>query len=83
MEDVDIFEINEVFVVVFVVIVKEFGLNLEKVNIEGGVIVLGYFFGVFGCWIFVILLYILERMGRSCGVVVLCIGGGMGIVMCV
>lgn len=49
MEDVDIFEINEVFVVVFVVIVKEFGLNLEKVNIEGGVIVLGYFFGVFGC----------------------------------
>lgn len=52
-------------------------------NVSGGVLVFGYLIGVLGCRIFVILLYGLKRTGVRRGVVVLCIGGGMGIVMCV
>uniref|UniRef100_F6TB05 Acetyl-CoA acetyltransferase 2 n=1 Tax=Macaca mulatta TaxID=9544 RepID=F6TB05_MACMU len=83
LEDVDIFGINEAFAALSVVAVKELGLNPEKVNIEGGAIAVGHPLGAYGCRILVTLLHTLERTGGSCGIVALCIGGGMGIAMCV
>lgn len=83
LEDVDVFEINEAFAALSVAIAKELGLNPEKVNTEGGAIALGHPLGASGCRILVTLLHTLERKGGHRGVAALCIGGGMGIAMCV
>ncbi|XP_021103437.1 acetyl-CoA acetyltransferase, cytosolic isoform X2 [Heterocephalus glaber] len=83
LEDVDVFEINEAFAALSVAIAEELGLNPDKVNIEGGAIALGHPLGASGCRILVTLLHTLERMGGRRGVAALCIGGGMGIAMCV
>uniref|UniRef100_A0A8C9NYU4 Acetyl-CoA acetyltransferase 2 n=2 Tax=Marmotini TaxID=337730 RepID=A0A8C9NYU4_SPEDA len=83
LEDVDLFEINEPFAAVSVAIAKELGLNPEKVNIEGGAIALGHPLGASGCRILVTLVHTLERTGGTRGVAALCVGGGMGIAMCV
>ncbi|XP_043312746.1 acetyl-CoA acetyltransferase, cytosolic [Cervus elaphus] len=83
LEDVDVFEINEAFAALSVAIAKELGLNPEKVNTEGGAIALGHPLGASGCRILVTLLHTLERQGGRRGVAALCIGGGMGIAMCV
>ncbi|KAM9234873.1 acetyl-CoA acetyltransferase, cytosolic [Dugong dugon] len=83
LEDVDVFEINEAYAALSVAIVRELGLNLEKVNIQGGAIALGHPLGASGCRILVTLLHTMERTGGRRGVAALCIGGGMGIAMCV
>ncbi|XP_066103875.1 acetyl-CoA acetyltransferase, cytosolic [Saccopteryx bilineata] len=83
LEDVDLFEINEAFAALSVAIIKELGLNPEKVNCQGGAIALGHPLGASGCRILVTLLHALERTGGRRGVAALCIGGGMGIAMCV
>ncbi|XP_044145469.1 acetyl-CoA acetyltransferase, cytosolic [Bufo gargarizans] len=83
LDEVDVFEINEAFAAQALAIVKELGLNPEKVNIQGGAIALGHPLGMSGCRILVTLLYALERTGGKKGVASLCIGGGMGIAMCV
>lgn len=83
LDDVDVFEINEAFAAVSAAIAKELGLNPEKVNIDGGAIALGHPLGASGCRILVTLLHTLERVGGTRGVAALCIGGGMGIAMCV
>ncbi|XP_053567149.1 acetyl-CoA acetyltransferase, cytosolic [Bombina bombina] len=83
LDDVDVFEINEAFAAQALAVVKELGLNPEKVNIQGGAIALGHPLGMSGCRILVTLLYALERTGGKKGVASLCIGGGMGIAMCV
>ncbi|KAM5327495.1 acetyl-CoA acetyltransferase, cytosolic [Glossophaga mutica] len=83
LEDVDVFEINEAFAALSVAVAKELGLNPEKVNTEGGAIALGHPLGASGCRILVTLLHTLERQGGHRGVAALCIGGGMGIAMCV
>lgn len=83
LEDVDVFEINEAFAAVSAAIAKELGLNPEKVNIDGGAIALGHPLGASGCRILVTLLHTLERVGGTRGVAALCIGGGMGIAVCV
>ena len=54
-----------------------------KVNVSGGAIALGHPIGASGCRILVTLLYALKRTGARRGVAALCIGGGMGIAMCV
>lgn len=83
LDDVDVFEINEAFAAQALAIVKELRLNPDKVNIQGGAIALGHPLGMSGCRILVTLLYALERTGGKKGVAALCIGGGMGIAMCV
>ncbi|EDL83039.1 rCG44942, isoform CRA_c [Rattus norvegicus] len=83
LPDVDVFEINEAYAALSVAIAKELGLNPEKVNIDGGAIALGHPLGASGCRILVTLLHTLERVGGTRGVAALCIGGGMGIAMCV
>lgn len=83
LDDVDVFEINEAFAAQALAVVKELGLNPDKVNIQGGAIALGHPLGMSGCRILVTLLYALERTGGKKGVAALCIGGGLGIAMCV
>ncbi|XP_004674014.1 PREDICTED: acetyl-CoA acetyltransferase, cytosolic [Condylura cristata] len=83
LEEVDVFEINEAFAALSVAIAKELGLNPEKVNVQGGAIALGHPLGASGCRILVTLLHTMERTGGRRGVAALCIGGGMGIAMCV
>lgn len=83
LQDVDIFEINEAFAALSVAVARELGLNPEKINIQGGAIALGHPLGASGCRILVTLVHALERTGGRRGVAALCVGGGMGIAMCV
>ncbi|KAM3851601.1 acetyl-CoA acetyltransferase, cytosolic-like isoform 2-T2 [Vipera latastei] len=83
LDQVDLYEINEAFASVGVIIPKELKLNPEKINIEGGAVALGHPLGASGCRILVTLLHSLERTGGKRGVAALCVGGGMGIAMCV
>uniref|UniRef100_A0A8B9TCH1 Thiolase C-terminal domain-containing protein n=1 Tax=Anas platyrhynchos TaxID=8839 RepID=A0A8B9TCH1_ANAPL len=83
LDQVDLFEINEAFASLSVAIAKELKVNPEKVNIQGGAIALGHPLGASGCRILVTLLHALERTGGKRGIAALCIGGGMGIAMCI
>uniref|UniRef100_A0A668A691 Acetyl-CoA acetyltransferase 2 n=1 Tax=Myripristis murdjan TaxID=586833 RepID=A0A668A691_9TELE len=83
LEQVDLFEINEAFAAQSLAVVRELGLNIEKVNVSGGAISLGHPIGMSGCRVLVTLLHGLQRTGGHKGVASLCIGGGMGIAMCV
>ncbi|KAJ8009581.1 hypothetical protein DPEC_G00090360 [Dallia pectoralis] len=82
-DQVDLFEINEAFAAQSIAVLKELGLNPDKVNVSGGAISLGHPIGMSGCRVLVTLLHALQRTGGHRGVASLCIGGGMGIAMCV
>ncbi|UOF90514.1 acetyl-CoA C-acyltransferase [Fodinisporobacter ferrooxydans] len=77
-EDVDLFEINEAFAAQAVHVVRYLGLDLEKVNVNGGAIAMGHPLGCTGSKLTVSLLYEMERRNARYGVVSMCIGGGMG-----
>lgn len=83
LNQVDLFELNEAFAAQSLAVVKELGLDVDKVNVSGGAISLGHPLGMSGCRILVTLLHALQRTGGHKGVASLCIGGGMGIAMCV
>lgn len=75
-KDVDLFEINEAFAVVTLAAMKDMGLPLEKVNVNGGACALGHPIGATGARIMVTLLAAMEKRGAKKGVASLCIGGG-------
>ena len=81
--DVDLFELNEAFASQSLAVVRELGAPAEKVNVHGGSIALGHPIGASGCRVLVTLLHAMKRRAAKKGVVSLCIGGGMGIAMCV
>ncbi|MEM8935950.1 MAG: acetyl-CoA C-acetyltransferase [Pseudomonadota bacterium] len=83
LEDVDLIEANEAFAAQALAVSKELGLDPEKVNVNGGAIAIGHPIGASGTRILTTLLYELKRSGKSKGLATLCIGGGMGIAMCV
>ncbi|CAG03628.1 unnamed protein product, partial [Tetraodon nigroviridis] len=83
LDQVDLFEINEAFAAQSLAVVKELALSADKVNVSGGAISLGHPIGMSGCRVLVTLLHALQRTGGQKGVASLCIGGGMGIAMCV
>ncbi|WP_068615991.1 acetyl-CoA C-acetyltransferase [Paenibacillus tuaregi] len=78
LEDVDLFEINEAFASQCVQVIRELGINEEKVNVNGGAIALGHPLGCTGTKITTTLISELRRRGGGYGVVSMCIGGGMG-----
>ncbi len=78
LEDVDLFEINEAFASQAVYCVRELGIDLDKVNVNGGAIALGHPLGCTGAKLTATLLSELGRTGGRYGVVSMCIGGGMG-----
>jgi len=83
MSDVDLFELNEAFASQALAVVRELGAPPEKVNVHGGSIALGHPIGASGCRVLVTLLHAMKRRAAKRGVVSLCIGGGMGIALCV
>ena len=83
MNDVDLFELNEAFAAQSLCVVDALGLDKDKVNVQGGAIALGHPIGASGCRILVTLLHSMQRLGKKKGVASLCIGGGMGIAICV
>ena len=83
LEDVDLFEINEAFSSQLVVLIKEMGLDGEKVNVHGGAVALGHPIGATGARILVTLLYALKHRNMKKGIAALCLGGGDAIAMAV
>jgi acetyl-CoA C-acetyltransferase len=77
--DVDLWEINEAFAVVPMKTARDLGLDLDRVNVNGGAIAMGHPLGATGCMILGTLLDELERRHLSTGAATLCVGGGMGI----
>lgn len=83
MDSVDIFELNEAFAAQSIAVVRDLGLNSDKVNIYGGAIALGHPIGASGARVLVTLVHILLRTGKKRGIASLCVGGGMGIAVAV
>lgn len=81
--DLDLIESNEAFAAQACAVVKELGFDTAKVNVNGGAIALGHPIGASGARILVTLLHEMARSDKKRGLATLCIGGGMGIAMCV
>ena len=81
--DLDLVEANEAFAAQACAVNKDMGWNPEIVNVNGGAIAIGHPVGASGARIFNTLLYELKRRGGKKGLATLCIGGGMGVAMCV
>ncbi|MBA3454080.1 MAG: acetyl-CoA C-acyltransferase, partial [Deltaproteobacteria bacterium] len=77
--DIDLWEINEAFAVVPLQTAKALGIDLDRVNVNGGAIALGHPLGATGAILLGTALDELERSGKSTALITLCIGGGMGI----
>jgi acetyl-CoA C-acetyltransferase len=83
LEEVDLIEANEAFAAQSCAVGRELGWDAARVNVNGGAIALGHPIGASGARILVTLLHELRRRGARRGLATLCIGGGMGIAMCV
>ncbi len=83
VKDVDLFEINEAFAAQSIAVLKTLSIPEEKVNVNGGAIALGHPIGASGTRILVTLIHEMIRRDVKKGLATLCIGGGMGIAMCI
>ncbi|MGE0151073.1 MAG: acetyl-CoA C-acetyltransferase [Reyranellaceae bacterium] len=83
VKDLDLVEANEAFAAQAVAVGKELGLDPEKLNVNGGAIALGHPIGASGARVLVTLLHEMQKRDARKGLATLCIGGGMGIAMCV
>jgi acetyl-CoA C-acetyltransferase len=81
--DLDLIEANEAFAAQACAVNKELGWDPEKVNVNGGAIALGHPIGASGARVLTTLLYEMQRRGARKGLATLCIGGGMGVALCV
>jgi acetyl-CoA C-acetyltransferase len=79
--DIGLVEINEAFAVQTIAIIKELGINTERVNVNGGAIAIGHPIGASGARVLVTLIYEMIRRNERYGMTTLCIGGGMGIAL--
>src|SRR5438105_2720078 len=79
VDDIDLFEINEAFAPIPILVAQELGIPMEKVNPNGGAIALGHPLGATGAMLLVTALHELERTGQRRALITLCIGYGMGI----
>ncbi len=78
IDDIDLWELNEAFASQSLQVIRHLGLELDKVNVNGGAIALGHPLGATGTILTIRLLNELKRQGKQFGVVTMCIGGGMG-----
>ena len=81
--DLDLIEANEAFAAQACAVNKDLGWDPSKVNVNGGAIALGHPIGASGARVLTTLLYEMQRRGAKKGLATLCIGGGMGVAMCV
>ena len=83
IKDIDLFEINEAFAAQSIAVIKDLNIPKKIVNVNGGAIALGHPIGASGARILVTLIHEMNRKNKSKGCATLCIGGGMGIAMCI
>jgi acetyl-CoA C-acetyltransferase len=83
IEDLDLVEANEAFAAQACAVNKDLGWDTDKVNVNGGAIALGHPIGASGARVLVTLLHEMQKRNSKKGLATLCIGGGMGIAMCV
>jgi acetyl-CoA C-acetyltransferase len=83
VEDLDLVEANEAFAAQACAVNKDLGWNTDKVNVNGGAIAIGHPIGASGARVLVTLLHEMQKRNSKKGLATLCIGGGMGIAMCV
>ena len=83
IKDVDLFEINEAFAAQSIAVLRTLSIPEEKINVNGGAIALGHPIGASGTRILVTLIHEMIKRDVKKGLATLCIGGGMGIAMCV
>ncbi len=83
IDDLDVIEANEAFAAQALAVNKGVGWDSDKVNVNGGAIALGHPIGASGARVLVTLLHEMKRRGPSKGLATLCIGGGMGVALCV
>ena len=83
LEDIDLFEINEAFAAQSIAVIHELNIDENKVNVNGGAIALGHPIGASGARILVTLIHEMIKQKKDKGCATLCIGGGMGIAICV
>ncbi len=83
LDDLDLIEINEAFAGQILAVAKELGLDMEKLNVNGGAIALGHPLGASGTRLLLTVLYELRRRKQRYGLASACIGGGQGIAMIV
>ena len=82
-EDVDLYELNEAFSVQALGVMRELGLNPNKVNVNGGAVALGHPIGASGARVLVTLIYEMARRNSKRGIAALCLGGGNAVAMAV
>ena len=78
LDDIDLIELNEAFAAQSIAVIREAGLNEEKVNINGGAIAMGHPLGCTGAKLTTQIIHDLHRLDKQFGMVTMCIGGGMG-----
>jgi acetyl-CoA C-acetyltransferase len=83
VDALDLIEANEAFAAQACAVNKEMAWDMDKVNVNGGAIAIGHPIGASGCRVLVTLLHEMQRRDAKKGLATLCIGGGMGIAMCV
>ena len=83
VEELDLIEANEAFAAQALAVGKDLGFDPEKLNVNGGAIALGHPIGASGARVLTTLLFEMEKRDAKKGLVTLCIGGGMGVAMCV
>ena len=83
IEEIDLFEINEAFAAQSIAVIRELNIDETRVNVNGGAIALGHPIGASGARILVTLIHEMRKQNKKKGCATLCIGGGMGIAVCV
>lgn len=83
VQDLDLIEANEAFAAQAIAVNREMGWNTEKVNVNGGAIAIGHPIGASGARVLVTLLHEMQKRDAKKGLATLCIGGGMGVALCV
>jgi acetyl-CoA C-acetyltransferase len=83
IDDVDLFELNEAFAVQAIGVTRELGINLEKVNVNGGAVAIGHPIGASGARVLVTLIHEMMRRDAKKGVAALCLGGGNSVALAV
>jgi acetyl-CoA C-acetyltransferase len=82
-EEVDLYELNEAFSVQALGVIRELGLDINRVNVNGGAVALGHPIGASGARVLVTLIYEMIRRDVHRGIVALCLGGGNAVAMAV
>ena len=83
LSEIDLFEVNEAFAAQSIAVIRELGIDPIKVNVNGGAIALGHPIGASGSRILVTLIHEMIKEKKNKGCATLCIGGGMGIAICI